>query len=76
VYLDEPFPAGGGHFGPTCRACKNPIHKHEPATRLDFSNDPDGAKGLTGDYHLACSKPFASIAQAMNSLTRGFNLGR
>jgi hypothetical protein len=76
VYLDEPFSAGGGYLGPTCRACKNPIEKNERATRVDFSSDPDGAKGLTGDYHLACSKPFASMARAINSLARGFNLGR
>jgi hypothetical protein len=66
VYLDEKFSSGGGFTGRTCRSCKTPIHQGQPATRVTFNTDPDGARGLTGDYHLACSKPFASLAHVIN----------
>lgn len=56
----------GGYDGRWCRACKRPILKHERATRVEFNTDPNGADGLTGDYHLACSKPFASLAHVVN----------
>jgi hypothetical protein len=65
VYLDEEsFAAGGGYGGPLCLSCKRPIT--EGATRVTFRTDPDGHKGLSGDYHLACSKPFASLAHVIN----------
>jgi len=70
VYLDEPYFSGGGQSGPVCRSCKAPIHKNERFTRITFVNDPDGTKGLTGEYHDLCSKPFASIADALSSLGR------
>jgi hypothetical protein len=40
------------------------------ATRVEFHSDPDGAKGYTGEYHLACSKPFVSLANAMTGPMR------
>jgi hypothetical protein len=66
VYLDESSAFGGGYCGPSCRACRQPILDGERTTHIAFNTDPTGAKGLTGDYHLACSKPFASLAQVIN----------
>jgi hypothetical protein len=37
--------------------------------RVDFSNDPHGHKGLSGLYHEACGKRFASLARAINMLS-------
>jgi hypothetical protein len=47
-------------------ACKQPILKHHRATRVEFQTDPHGIDGLTGDYHLECSRPFASLAHVVN----------
>jgi hypothetical protein len=66
MYLDEGFAFGGGHGGPSCRACNQPILEGERATHISFRSDPDGTRGYTGDYHLACSKPFASLARVIN----------
>jgi hypothetical protein len=66
VYLDEPFAFGGGHSGPSCQACRRPILEGEASTRVEFRGDPDGAQGYTGEYHTACSRPFASIARFLN----------
>jgi hypothetical protein len=57
---------GGRDGARWCRACKQPIFKHQSATRVEFQTDPHGTGGLTGDYHLACSKPFASLAYVIN----------
>jgi hypothetical protein len=57
---------GGGYSGRWCRACKQSILKHHRATRVEFQTDPNGTDGLTGDYHLECSKPFASLAYVVN----------
>jgi hypothetical protein len=74
VYLDESsFSAGGGDPGPSCCVCKAPILQGQSTTRLYFETDPNGAKGLTGMYHVACSKPFDSLANAINMMSR---LGR
>ena len=70
MYLEEGLAFGGGHSGPVCRACRQPILENERVTRVSFQTDPDGARGLTGDYHLACSKPFDSLAHALNMLGR------
>jgi hypothetical protein len=66
VYLDERFSGGGGFNRPSCRACKQPIEHGTRSIRVEFNNDPNGAKGLTGEYHIACSKPFASMARIIN----------
>ena len=74
VYLDESsFSAGGGESVPSCSACKAPILQGQGAVRLHFNTDPGGVKGLTGMYHAACSKPFDSLANAINMMSR---LGR
>jgi hypothetical protein len=57
---------GGEGGGRSCCGCKQPIHEGERAKRVHFDNDPHGFKGLTGDYHLRCSKPFASLAHVIN----------
>jgi hypothetical protein len=33
---------------------------------VTFNTDPHGHKGLTGDYHAGCSKPFESMARIVN----------
>jgi hypothetical protein len=66
VYFDERAFNGGGRDGPSCRACRQPILESQRTTRIEFQNDPNGSKGLTGDYHLACSRPFASLAHVIN----------
>jgi hypothetical protein len=70
MYLDEPYFPGGGFSGPVCRACKQPFGENERTTRVQFASDPEGDKGLTGDYHLNCAKPFASMARAINAMSR------
>ena len=56
----------GGWQGPVCRSCGQAILPDERATHIAFDNDRYGFKGLTGDYHLACSKPFSSLARVIN----------
>ncbi len=55
--------------GPWCTSCKAPITEHQRTVRVQFANDPHGFGGLTGEYHEACSKPFASMAQAINMMS-------
>lgn len=64
--LDGSSYEDGGYSSHWCRACKQPILKDQPATRVEFQTDPNGTQGLTGDYHLVCSKPFASLAYVIN----------
>jgi len=63
VYLDENLPGGGG--GPICLSCRRLIERGQRA-RIEFNTDPNGDDGLTGDYHIACSKPFAALARVIN----------
>ncbi|QRM31289.1 hypothetical protein [Microvirga sp. VF16] len=65
MFLDDKF-SYGGWSGPSCQACKQPILPSDRIKRVEFQNDLDGTKGLTGDYHVACSKPFASLANVIN----------
>lgn len=64
LYLEEKTP-GSGPMGPFCLCCGRLIARGERA-RVEFRTDPDGADGLTGDYHLICSKPFAALARVIN----------
>lgn len=64
--LDGSAFEGGGYGDPWCRACKQPILKDQRATRVEFQTDPNGTDGLSGEYHLACSKPFVSLARVVN----------
>lgn len=52
--------------GPWCTSCKAPITKGQRAVRVRFDNDPHGFRGLTGEYHEVCSKPFQSLAHVVN----------
>jgi hypothetical protein len=60
---------GDGSNDPWCQHCKQPITSEQKSVRVDFANDPHGFGGLSGLYHAACSKPFASLAHAMNMLS-------
>lgn len=60
---------GDGSNDPWCQHCKQPITSEQKSVRVDFANDPHGFDGLSGLYHAACGKPFASIARAMNMLS-------
>ena len=57
---------GPGRPPLSCNACKRPIADEQQATRVDFQTDPDGARGLSGMYHTACSKVFQSLARVVN----------
>ena len=70
MYLDESLYAPGGGEGPFCCACREPIFRGQHSARVEFPNDPAGARGLTGEYHAACSTPFASMARAITLLSR------
>ena len=59
---------GGGQPGPWCCACKQPIAPGQRSTRIEFENDPNGFKGLSGHYHVECSKPFVSMARVLTAL--------
>jgi hypothetical protein len=64
--LDASTFEGGAYGSPWCRACREPIREDQPATRVAFQTDPHGENGLTGDYHVACSKPFVGLARVIN----------
>jgi hypothetical protein len=67
----DPMPASGsgGPYEPLCMSCHAPISENETSVRIDFEQDPHGHRGLSGEYHEACSKPFASIAYALKALS-------
>jgi hypothetical protein len=66
MLLDGTNFEGGGYGGHWCKACRQPILFQQPSTRIEFQNDPDGTKGLTGMYHRECGRPFASLARVVN----------
>lgn len=71
MYLDEfQYARWGGPDRPSCRACKQPILERERSRSITFDNDRNGRKGLTGEYHLSCSRPFDSLARAINMMSR------
>jgi hypothetical protein len=55
---------------PWCTACRELISPGEPATRVDFRTDPEGAQGLTGLYHRRCAERFASLARALDMMNQ------
>lgn len=64
------MPSGGsGPHGPFCTSCNAPIVEGERSIQIAFAHDPHGHRGLTGLYHERCSKPFASLARAINMLS-------
>jgi hypothetical protein len=65
----DPMPAcGSGPNEPWCTSCRAPITEGQRSVRVDFNHDPHGHQGVTGVYHVECSKPFASLARALNML--------
>jgi hypothetical protein len=60
---------GGGSNDPTCTSCRGPITAQQRSVRIDFANDPQGHRGLSGLYHQECGKVFQSLAHAMNALS-------
>lgn len=70
MYRDEMLTGSGGHEGPWCLSCKQPIGEGQRAVRVHFDSDPTGARELTGPYHTGCSKPFHSLASALNTISR------
>lgn len=69
AYFEMPAGGGGGPHEPWCTSCKAPITESQRSVRVDFVTDPHGHKGLSGDYHEACSKPFASLAHALKMMS-------
>ena len=66
MYLNDGFFSGGSQ-DPHCKACKQPILKGQPVTRIAF----DGAsRDMSGDYHSSCGRPFASMAHVLGMLNR------
>ena len=53
-----------------CWACRQPIYENEPSTSVETASVPTGLGGLTGEYHVRCSRPFASLACALDMLSR------
>jgi len=49
-----------------CRACKRLIEEGQATERVTVHGHPD----LSGLYHQPCSKPFSSLAHALNMLGR------
>jgi hypothetical protein len=70
MYRDEMLPGSGGYEGPWCLSCKQPIGEGQRIVRVHFDSDPHGAKELSGPYHPDCSKPFHSLAHALNAISR------
>jgi len=62
-------PGGEEPRGPWCASCKSAITDSQRKVHVHFDTDPHGFRGLTGDYHEACGKPFASMARAINMLS-------
>lgn len=62
----DAMPGGEEPHGPWCAGCKAPIAKGQRSVRVHFDSDPHGFRGLTGEYHEACSKPFQSLAHVVN----------
>ena len=75
MFMD--IPAGGeGDYDPhlpRCRSCSQPIAPGAPIEILIFP--ADGAhrlEDLSGPYHAACARPFASLQRALDMLSRGW----
>jgi len=42
------------------------ITPNQRRVEVRFNTDPHGHRGLTGVYHVECSKPFQSLAHVVN----------
>jgi len=59
----------GGSNDPSCAHCHAPITAGQRSVQIDFANDPQGYRGLSGLYHVECGKPFQSLARAINMMS-------
>lgn len=60
---------GDEPWGVSCKLCGMPIGASDRTEEVRFPEGSESAD-MTGTYHFECSKPFASIARAMNMLRR------
>jgi hypothetical protein len=65
MLLDETN-GGGGHRGPWCPSCRQPILEGQRTIEVRFDVDPNGFRGYTGTYHVGCARPFTSMAHILN----------
>jgi hypothetical protein len=73
MFMDIPARGEGGAepILPRCRSCKQPIPPGSPSETLSFENAGDHRlEELSGPYHAACARPFASLHRAMWTLSR------
>ena len=56
--------------GRWCRGCRKAILPGQGSVHMSFDGDPHGLAGLTGEYHSACSEPEASLARALDALSK------
>ena len=76
MFMDIPARGEGGHepLVPRCRSCKQPIAPGSPSETLSFANEGEHRlEELSGLYHAACARPFASLQRAMDMLSRGWS---
>jgi hypothetical protein len=62
-------PSWGETPQPQCKSCRQPILDHHQSEDIQFPASADSA-GMSGAYHAECAGPFASIARAMEMLSR------
>jgi len=58
-------------WGASCKSCGLPIFKDQASEQVRFPEGTESAD-MSGTYHAECAKPFASIARAMDMLSRPF----
>lgn len=64
---------GGDPRGPWCRKCGQPVRPDQPSTKMYFAEDPDGTRGLTGEWHGECARPYwDKLSPVLDRLQRGF----
>ena len=67
------MPKGPWHepWGASCKRCQLPIFQGQRSEEVRF---PQGSESdeMSGTYHAECAQPYASLARAMNMLSRPF----
>jgi hypothetical protein len=67
----ERFPSDGDPYWHQCRSCKQPIAAHQPMEKIQLPHDPvHGADMVNGTYHAECARPYLSLVNALNALSR------
>lgn len=62
-------PGWGETPQPLCKSCRQPILEHHQTQDVQFPAHAESSD-MSGRYHAACAKPFASIAHALDMLGR------